>query len=41
MFSDERDEGAPECRLILAISDPDRNVLDGALPAMHATNRET
>lgn len=31
MFSDDRDEGAPEFPLILAISYPDKTVMDAAL----------
>lgn len=31
MFSEERDEGAPEFPLILAISYPDRETMNGAL----------
>jgi hypothetical protein len=31
MFGEEHDEGAPEYPLILAISYPDRNAMDGAL----------
>jgi hypothetical protein len=31
MFGEERDEGAPEFPLILAISYPDRNSMDAAL----------
>ncbi len=31
MFSDERDEGAPEFPLILAISYPDQSVMEAAL----------
>ncbi|MDB2408016.1 hypothetical protein N9W17_05820 [Jannaschia sp.] len=31
MFGEERDEGAPEFPLILAISYPDRAAMDGAL----------
>ena len=31
MFGEERDEGAPEFPLILAISYPDRNAMDAAL----------
>ncbi len=31
MFGEERDEGAPEFPLILAITYPDRSAMDGAL----------
>ena len=33
MFSDDRDDGAPEFPLILAISYPDTNVMEAALEA--------
>lgn len=39
MFIEGHGDGAQEYPLILVISGPDRNVVDGALPAMHATNR--
>lgn len=41
MFSEERDEGAPEFPLILAISYPDRNAMEQALSSpARAQSRE-
>ena len=41
MFSEERDEGAPEYPLILAISYPDRNAMEQALSSSaRAQSRE-
>lgn len=43
MFSDERDEGAPEFPLILAVTYPDREAMAGALdsPARHQSRAVT
>jgi len=42
-FGEERDEGAPEFPLILAISYPDRAIMDAALdsPARHQSKKVT
>jgi len=43
MFGEERDEGAPEFPLILAISYPDRDTMNAALdsPARHQSKEVT